>query len=51
MSRAHRGQLGDPAGEMPLTQHLAELRARLISASPDYNVLVTRLRIHAEEVS
>ena len=28
-----------------------ELRARLISASPDYNVLVTRLRVHAEEVS
>ena len=27
-----------------------QLRARLISASPDYNVLVTKLRIHAEEV-
>ena len=27
-----------------------ELRARLISASPDYNVLVSKLRIHAEEV-
>lgn len=28
-----------------------ELRARLISASPDCNLLVSRLRIHAEEVS
>lgn len=28
-----------------------ELRARLISESPDYNVLLLRLRIHAEEVS
>jgi len=28
-----------------------ELRARLSSASPDYNVLVSKLRIHAEEVS
>lgn len=28
-----------------------ELRARLMSASPDYNVLVSKLRIHAEEVS
>lgn len=28
-----------------------ELRARLISQSPDYNVLLLRLRIHAEEVS
>jgi hypothetical protein len=27
-----------------------ELRARLISASPDYNVLLSKLRIHAEEV-
>ena len=27
-----------------------ELRARLISSSPDYNVLVSKLRIHAEEV-
>ncbi len=27
-----------------------ELRARLLSASPDYNVLVSKLRIHAEEV-
>jgi hypothetical protein len=27
-----------------------ELRARLTSASPDYNVLALRLRIHAEEV-
>lgn len=27
-----------------------ELRARLTSASPDYNVLVSKLRIHAEEV-
>ncbi|CAN1576024.1 Tip attachment protein J [Paracoccaceae bacterium] len=27
-----------------------ELRARLMSASPDYNVLVSKLRIHAEEV-
>ncbi|MFD2101872.1 hypothetical protein ACFSKJ_00335 [Tabrizicola soli] len=27
-----------------------ELRARLTSASPDYNVLVAKLRIHAEEV-
>ncbi len=27
-----------------------ELRARLISASPDYNVLISKLRIHAEEV-
>ena len=27
-----------------------ELRARLTSASPDYNLLLTRLRIHAEEV-
>ena len=27
-----------------------QLRARLISASPDYNVLVSKLRIHAEEV-
>lgn len=27
-----------------------QLRARLISASPDYNVLVAKLRIHAEEV-
>lgn len=28
-----------------------ELRARLSSASPDYNVLLSKLRIHAEEVS
>ncbi|MFD2103136.1 phage tail protein [Tabrizicola soli] len=28
-----------------------ELRARLMSESPDYNVLLLRLRIHAEEVS
>lgn len=28
-----------------------ELRARLISASPDSNLLVSKLRIHAEEVS
>lgn len=28
----------------------AEFRARLTSASPDYNLLLTRLRIHAEEV-
>lgn len=28
-----------------------ELRARLISASPDCNVLLLRLRVHAEEVS
>jgi len=27
-----------------------ELRARLLSASPDYNILVSKLRIHAEEV-
>jgi hypothetical protein len=27
-----------------------ELRGRLMSASPDYNVLVSKLRIHAEEV-
>jgi hypothetical protein len=27
-----------------------QLRARLISSSPDYNVLVSKLRIHAEEV-
>ncbi|GAB1364048.1 hypothetical protein MASR1M32_32840 [Rhodobacter sp.] len=27
-----------------------ELRARLTSASPDYNILVSKLRIHAEEV-
>jgi hypothetical protein len=27
-----------------------ELRARLSSANPDYNVLVSKLRIHAEEV-
>ena len=28
----------------------AEFRARLTSSSPDFNVLVTKLRIHAEEV-
>jgi hypothetical protein len=28
-----------------------QLRARLSSASPDYNVLLSKLRIHAEEVS
>ncbi|MBW0159601.1 phage tail protein [Sedimentimonas flavescens] len=28
-----------------------ELRARLLSESPDYNVLLSKLRIHAEEVA